>query len=114
MGIDYSLFIVPRYREERARGLRSPAGLISGAALIMVAIFSGFAVGTRSPMAQFGFGMAVAIQLEATMVRSVLGPSTMKLLGDRNRYLPDFLSWLPQLQVEGDSATFDAALKTGD
>ena len=80
----------------------------------MVAIFAGFAAGDLVPTAQFGFGMAVAILLDATIIRTVLVPSTMKLLGDRDWYLPDFLSWLPQLQVEGDGATREAAVETGD
>jgi hypothetical protein len=86
--------------EAVAYGLRSTAGLITGAALIMVAIFSGFAAGDLIPTSQFGFGMAVAILLDATIIRSVLVPSTMKILGDRNWYLPGFLNGLPQLQAE--------------
>ena len=66
----------------------------------MVAIFSGFAAGDLIPTAQFGFGMAVAILIDATIIRSVVVPSTMKLLGDRNWYLPGFVSGLPNLQVE--------------
>ena len=83
-----------------AYGLRSTAGLITGAALIMVAIFGGFAAGDLIPVSQFGFGMAVAILLDATVVRIVLVPSTMKLLGNRNWYLPALLDWLPEIQVE--------------
>ena len=66
----------------------------------MVAIFSGFAAGDLVPTSQFGFGMAVAILLDVTIVRSVLVPATMKLLGDRNWYLPGFLTRMPQLQVD--------------
>ena len=112
LSMDYQVFLISRIRERYlqtgdndeavAYGLRSTAGLITGAALIMVAIFAGFASGDMIPTAQFGFGMAVAILLDATIVRSILVPSTMKLLGDRNWYLPGFLSWLPQLQFEGD------------
>ena len=61
---------------------------------------SGFAAGDLIPTSQFGFGMAVAILLDATIIRSVLVPSTMKLLGNRNWYLPGFMSGLPQLQAE--------------
>ena len=109
--MDYQVFLISRIRERYlqtgdndeavAYGLRSTAGLITGAALIMVAIFAGFSAGDLVSTAQFGFGMAVAILLDATVVRSVLVPSTMKLLDDRNWYLPDFLRWLPRLQVEG-------------
>ena len=111
LSMDYQVFMISRIRERYlqthnneesvAYGLRSTAGLITGAALIMVVIFGGFAAGDLIPVSQFGFGMAVAILLDATIVRSVLVPSTMKLLGDRNWYLPAFLDWLPELQVEG-------------
>ena len=124
LSMDYQVFLISRIRERYletgdndeavAYGLRSTAGLITGAALIMVAIFAGFAAGDLVPTAQFGFGMAVAILLDATIIRTVLVPSTMKLLGDRNWYLPGFLSWLPELQVEGDGATREAAVETGD
>ncbi len=90
--------------EAVAYGLRSTAGLITGAALIMVAIFSGFAAGNMVPAAQFGFGMAVAILLDATVVKSILVPASMKLLGKWNWYLPGFLRWLPSFDVEGDSS----------
>ena len=113
LSMDYQVFLISRIRERYlqtgdndeavAYGLRSTAGLITGAALIMVAIFAGFASGDMVPTAQFGFGMAVAILLDATIVRSILVPSTMKLLGDRNWYLPGFLTWLPQLQVDDDA-----------
>ena len=123
LSMDYQVFLISRIRERYlqtgdndeavAYGLRSTGGLITGAALIMVAIFGGFAAGDLVPTAQFGFGMAVAILLDATIVRSVLVPSTMKLLGDRNWYLPGFLSWLPDL-TEGDSAVSDAPLEASD
>jgi len=84
--------------EAVAHGLRSTAGLITGAALIMVVVFA-----TEDLVAfqQFGFAMAVAIFLDATIVRSVLVPATMKLLGNANWYMPRVLNWLPEVQVEG-------------
>ena len=110
LSMDYQVFLISRIRERYlqtgdndeavAYGLRSTAGLITGAALIMVAIFSGFAAGDLIPTSQFGFGMAVAILLDATIIRSVLVPSTMKLLGNRNWYMPGVLNRLPHLQVE--------------
>ena len=113
LSMDYQVFLISRIRERYlqtsdneesvAYGLRATAWLITGAALIMVAIFSGFAAGDLVPTSQFGFGMAVAILLDVTIVRSILVPASMKLLGDRNWYLPGFLSWLPRLQVEGDA-----------
>ena len=123
LSMDYQVFLISRIRERYlqtgdndeavAYGLRSTAGLITGAVLIMVAIFAGFSQGDLVPTAQFGFGMSVAIFLDATIVRSVLVPSTMKLLGDRNWYLPDFLSWLPQLQVEGGADAAEPQPVTG-
>ena len=65
----------------------------------MVAIFAGFAAGDLVPTAQFGFGMAVAILLDATIVRLVLVPASMKLLGDWNWYLPKWLNWIPDIAV---------------
>jgi RND superfamily putative drug exporter len=82
-------------------GLRSTGGIITGAALIMVAVFSGFAAGNLVMFQQLGFGLAVAIFLDATIVRSVLVPAAMRLLGDANWYLPGFLQWLPDFHVEG-------------
>ena len=115
LSMDYQVFLISRIRERYmktgnneesvAYGLRSTAGLITGAALIMVAIFSGFAAGELVPAAQFGFGMAVAILIDATIVRTILVPASMKLLGDWNWYLPPFLSRLPELQVEGETVT---------
>ena len=82
-------------------GVGATAGLITGAALIMVAVFGGFALGELVALQQFGFGLAVAILVDATLVRTVLMPSVLKLLGDRSWYLPSFLTWLPDLRVEG-------------
>lgn len=111
LSMDYHVFLLSRIREHYdvtknnsesvAYGLQSTAKLITGAALIMVAVFSGFATGRLVMMQQVGFGLAVAVLLDATVVRSVLVPSTMALLGDRNWYLPRMLHWLPNLQIEG-------------
>jgi RND superfamily putative drug exporter len=87
-----------------AYGLRTTAGIITGAAIIMVTVFIGFALGRLGPFQQMGFGLAVAVFLDATIVRSILVPSAMKLLGDRNWYLPKWLQWLPKLDVEGHSS----------
>jgi RND superfamily putative drug exporter len=111
LSMDYQVFLLTRIREEYdktgdnteavAYGLRRTAGLITGAALIMVAVFTGFASGRLGPLQQMGFGLAVAVFMDATIVRTVLVPATMRLLGDRNWYLPRWLDWLPQLHVEG-------------
>ena len=70
----------------------------------MVAVFGGFASGELVMFQQMGFGLAVAVLLDATIVRSILVPASMALLGDRNWYLPSWLSWLPDLRVEGTPA----------
>jgi RND superfamily putative drug exporter len=91
-----------------AYGIGSTARLITGAALIMVVVFAGFASGELVMFQQMGFGLAVAILLDATLVRTILMPATMGLLGDWNWYLPRFLEWLPTLSVEGPRAHEDA------
>jgi RND superfamily putative drug exporter len=70
----------------------------------MVAVFAAFASGRIAALQEMGFGLAVAVFLDATIVRSVLVPSAMKLLGDRNWYLPKWLQWLPKVDVEGHAA----------
>jgi RND superfamily putative drug exporter len=115
LSMDYEVFLLTRIREEYDRshdnteavayGLRTTAGIITGAAIIMVAVFTAFASGRLGPLQQMGFGLAVAVFLDATIVRTILVPSTMRLLGDRNWYLPRWLEWLPQLNVEGHEDT---------
>ena len=117
LSMDYHVFLLTRIRERFdftgdntesvAYGLRTTGGLITGAALIMVAVFGGFAAGRLAPLQQMGFGLAVAVFLDATIVRSILVPSSMKLLGRWNWYLPHWLDWLPQLRVEGREAEHD-------
>jgi RND superfamily putative drug exporter len=114
LSMDYHVFLLTRIRERFdftgnntesvAFGLRTTGGLITGAALIMVAVFAGFAAGRLAPLQQTGFGLAVAVFLDATIVRSVMVPSSMKLLGSLNWYLPRWLEWLPKLRVEGREA----------
>ena len=110
LSMDYHVFLLSRIRERFdqtgnnreavAFGLRETAGMITGAALIMVAVFGAFASGQTIINQQVGFGLSVAIFLDATLVRSVLVPATMEMLGARNWYLPPFLRWLPDLRVE--------------
>ena len=110
LSMDYHVFLLSRIRERYdqtgnnteavAYGLRSTAGLITGAALIMVAVFGAFATGKTIINQQVGFGLAVAVLLDATLVRSVLVPASMEVLGRRNWYLPSWLNWLPDLRVE--------------
>ncbi|HET7378491.1 MAG TPA: MMPL family transporter [Gaiellales bacterium] len=110
LSMDYQVFLLSRIRERYdqrgdareavAFGIVSTARLITGAALIMVAVFAGFAAGQLVMFQQMGFGLGVAILVDATVVRTVLMPAWMELLGDRSWYLPRFLDWLPDLRVE--------------
>jgi putative drug exporter of the RND superfamily len=111
LSMDYHVFLTSRIRERYeatgettlavTQGITSSARLITGAALIMVAVFAGFASGQLVMFQQMGFGVAVAILIDATLVRTVLVPATMTLLGRWNWYLPSFLGWLPHVSVEG-------------
>ena len=83
-------------------GVSSTARLITGAALIIVAVFSGFARGDLVMFQQLGFGVAVALLIDATIIRSVLLPAAMQLLGNWNWYLPAWLDWLPTIQIEAE------------
>ncbi|HEX2118446.1 MAG TPA: efflux RND transporter permease subunit [Acidimicrobiales bacterium] len=112
LSMDYHVFLLSRIREHYdqtgdntgsvAYGLRTTAGIITGAALIMVAVFGGFASGRMAAFQQMGFGLAAAVLIDATLIRSVLVPASMKLLGNRNWYLPRWLEWLPKVTVDGD------------
>jgi RND superfamily putative drug exporter len=75
--------------------------MITSAAIIMVAVFWGFARGRLVDMQQMGFGLALAVFLDATIIRSVLVPASMQLLGKYNWWMPSWLEWLPKLNVEG-------------
>ena len=77
-------------------------------------VFAGFAAGTLVPLQQFGFGMAVAVLVDATLIRTVLVPATMKLLGRGNWYLPGFLNWLPEFRFEAGTAPEQAPAPGGD
>ena len=79
--------------------MASAAQIITGAALIIIAVFAGFASGEMVAFQQMGFGVAVALFLDATVVRSVVLPSVLSLLGDRCWYLPHWLAWLPRVEV---------------
>ena len=106
LSMDYHVFILSRIKEAVDRGepteeavshgIKSTAGVVSAAALVMVAVFSIFATLSFIDMKQFGVGLAAAVLIDATLVRGVLLPATMKLLGDWNWYLPKWLEWLPK------------------
>jgi len=110
LSMDYHVFILSRVREavdsgmstDRAvaHGIKSTAGVVTSAAAVMVAVFSIFATLSMLEFKQMGVGLAVAVLIDATIVRAVLLPATMKLLGDRNWYLPKRLQWLPKFDHE--------------
>jgi uncharacterized membrane protein YdfJ with MMPL/SSD domain len=111
LSMDYQVFLLSRIRERYTQtgsnedavsfGVGSTARLITGAALIIIAVFAGFARGDLVMFQQMGFGVAVALFIDATIIRSVIVPATMKILGRWNWYLPSWLAWLPDVHVEG-------------
>jgi RND superfamily putative drug exporter len=108
LSMDYHVLILSRVREAVGRGMsnddavahgiRTTAGVVTSAALVMVAVFGSFALASDQLAKQIGIGLAVAILIDATIIRAVLLPATMKLLGARNWYLPQRLGWLPKLE----------------
>ena len=120
ISMDYHIFLLSRIRERFdqtgdnagsvAFGIRTTGRLITGAALIMVAVFGGFAFGGSTvDLQQFGFGLGIAVLLDATIVRMVIVPAAMKLLGNWNRFLPGWLHWLPDVRIEAEQAQAEAA-----
>ena len=101
LSMDYEVFILSRVHEEWLktgdtresviRGISSTARVITSAALIMISVFGAFMLGDNPLIKMFGFGMAFAVLIDATVVRMVLVPATMELLGDRNWWLPGWL-----------------------
>jgi putative drug exporter of the RND superfamily len=110
LSMDYQVFLMSRVKERYDEtgstteavvgGVASTAKIITGAALIIVAVFSGFARGQLDMFQQMGFGVAVALLLDATLIRSIVLPCTLSLLGERSWYLPRWLHWLPRIEVE--------------
>jgi uncharacterized membrane protein YdfJ with MMPL/SSD domain len=108
LSMDYHVFIISRIREGKdsgltteeavAHGIKVTAGVVTSAAIVMVAVFSIFGTLSILFLKQFGVGLAAAVLLDATIVRAVLLPATMKLLGEWNWYLPKWLEWLPHLE----------------
>ncbi|MFJ9559124.1 MMPL family transporter [Streptomyces fuscichromogenes] len=107
LSMDYHVFVVSRIREARLRGrstrdairhgVVTTAGVVTSAAVIMVAVFAIFGTLSMQSMKQMGVGLAAAVLIDATIIRGVLLPAVMALLGERNWYLPDWLRWLPDL-----------------
>ena len=114
LSMDYHVLVISRIREavDRgmsnddavAHGIKSTAGVVTSAALVMVAVFGAFALGSDQVAKQIGVGLAAAILIDATIIRAVLLPATMKLLGARNWYLPNGLGWLPKFAHEPEVA----------
>jgi RND superfamily putative drug exporter len=113
LSMDYQVFLMSRIKERYdqsgsthdavAAGVASTARIITGAALIIVVVFIGFASGQLVMFQQMGFGVAVALLLDATVIRSVVLPSMLGLLDRRSWYLPRWLDWLPHVEVERPS-----------
>ena len=114
LSMDYHVFMLSRIKENFdetnstdnsvAFGLRKTASIITGAALIMVAVFGGFALGDITFFQSMGFGLGAAVLIDATIVRSILVPSVMKILGQKAWYLPSWLNWLPNISIEGNES----------
>ena len=108
LSMDYHVFILSRVREAYdrgmktedavAHGIKTTAGVVTSAAIVMVFVFAVFGTLSIIMLKQFGVGLAAAVLIDATIVRAVLLPATMKLLGDWNWYLPKWLEWLPHLE----------------
>ena len=115
LSMDYHVFIVSRIKELRddglptaeavARGIGSTASTVTAAAAVMVAVFAIFAWLPTLDIKQLGVGLAIAVLLDATLIRGVLLPATMKMLGDWNWYLPRWLQWLPRVNLEAGRTT---------
>jgi uncharacterized membrane protein YdfJ with MMPL/SSD domain len=115
LSMDYHVFILTRVREAHDRGLSTgeavehgisaTAGVVTSAALVMVGVFAVFALMPILDMKEMGIGLAAAVLIDATIIRAVLLPASMKLLGDWNWYLPSWLEWLPHLEppAEGEA-----------
>ncbi len=111
LSMDYHVFMLSRIKEHFdesqdhaesvAFGLRTTGRIITGAALIMVAVFGGFALGDIAFFQSMGFGLGAAVLLDATIVRSLLVPATLRILGKSSWYLPGALNWIPRIGIEG-------------
>ena len=112
LSMDYHVFILSRVREAYDKGMKTEdavsyaikntAGVVTSAAVVMVAVFAIFGSLSFIMFKQMGLGLAFAVLLDATVIRGVLLPATMKLLGDKNWWLPKKLGWLPQIKHEGE------------
>src|SRR5256714_13221317 len=113
--MDYHVSIRSRIREAYdggmsteqavAHAIKNTAGVVTSAAIVMVGVFATFATLSDLPLKEMGVGLGAAVLIDATIIRGVLLPASMKLLGDRNWWLPRSLSWLPSISVEGSAPT---------
>jgi RND superfamily putative drug exporter len=123
LSMDYHVLILSRVREYVDRGMSTDeavragitatAGTVTSAAIVMVAVFSVFATLSIIDMKEMGVGLAVAVLIDATIVRAILLPATMRLLGERNWYLPRWLQWLPRVDHDGEGEVSDSGEGAG-
>ena len=119
LSMDYHVLILSRIREALdggvgseeavAHGIKSSAGVVTSAAIVMVGVFAIFGTLSMLMFKQFGVGLATAVLIDATIVRAVLLPASMKLLGDWNWYLPRWLEWLPRIEHGRSRRTLEPA-----
>ena len=124
LSMDYEVFLLSRIKEEYDRsgdnahavadGLAATARVITAAALIMVCVFGSFMFDDQRVVKEFGLGLAFAILIDATVVRMILVPATMELLGDANWWFPRWLSWLPKIHIEGKDVPSGSVETLGD
>jgi len=128
LSMDYEVFLLSRVKEEYLvsgnnsqsviSGISNTARVITSAALIMISVFLGFVANPDPIMKMMGLGLATAIFVDATIVRVVLVPASMKLMGDANWWFPKRLAWLPRLDIEGEerlpAREFDSASQTAN
>ncbi|MGZ4705077.1 MAG: MMPL family transporter [Acidimicrobiales bacterium] len=125
LSMDYEVFLLSRMKEEYDRngndnreavadGLASTARVITAAAAIMVCVFGSFVFGDQRVVKEFGLGLAFAVLIDATVVRMILVPATMELLGDANWWFPKWLSWLPKIHIEGKDPEGHGVQTIGD
>jgi RND superfamily putative drug exporter len=128
LSMDYEVFLLSRVKEDYLlsgdnsqsviSGISNTARVITSAALIMISVFLGFVANPDPIMKMMGLGLATAIFVDATIVRVVLVPASMKLLGDANWWFPKRLAWLPRLDIEGEqrlpAREFDSASQTAN
>jgi RND superfamily putative drug exporter len=123
LSMDYQVFLLTRVREEYdrtgdtrqgvVRGLARTARVITSAALIMIFVFGAFVLNPTPEVKMFGLGLAFAVLVDATIVRMLLVPSIMEILGDANWWFPKWLGFLPRLDIEGEQPA-EAAPDPGD